>query len=181
MDKLKIIVFAGLPLTGKTTLSRELERLLSITRIDIDEIRQFLFKHHPVDTERDRDKDAKQMFASWQSFFALVNNVIAAGLPVIVAGTFSRKIYHYRLMVISEYYNVPLKVIHCSAPDEVITQRMELRNQEQKNPSNLKSMEGYYRVKARYVKFAAPNLLDVDTSEPIERCLAQITDFIEVL
>ncbi len=179
MNKLEIIAFAGLPLTGKSTLAKLLGNQLKISCLDIDEIRRLLFKYHPVDSENNRKEDEAQMWASWKSLFALTDNLVEAGESAIVAATFSRESYHRRIAEIAENHKVPLKAIFCYAPPEIIAQRIELRNQDKENPSNLRNMEGYKRVEARYVKISTPFLLDVDTSKPLEECLAQIIDFIK--
>ena len=174
----KIIVFAGLPLTGKSTLAKFLEAKLKIARLDIDEIRQMLFRHHPLDSETNRELDQAQMRSSWESLYALAANVLLAGDSVIVAGTFSREIQHQQIAFVAENRGATLRIVFCHAPDEVILERMELRKRDKGNSSNLKSMEGYNRVKARYVKISAPDILESDTSRPIEECLAEIIDFV---
>lgn len=178
MNERTIIAFGGLPLTGKSTLAKFLEERLKISRIDIDEVRRLLFKYHPVDPEKDCTRDTEQMRASWGSFFALVENALYARESVIVVGTFSRESYHQRLMSITEKHKAFLKFIFCYAPDEVIADRITLRLRDKEEPSNLRSMEGYERVKARYKRIAVPHLLNLDTSKPMKECLAKIVDFV---
>jgi len=178
MKALKIIAFAGLPLTGKTTLAKLLEGELKIVRLDIDEIRNLLFKHNPVDSETDRELDGVQMWASWKSLFALADCALEAGDSVIIVGTFSRETYYKRITSIAEIRKATLKVVFCHASDEVIAERIEQRKQDKENPSNLRSVEGYHRVKARYVKMSVPNILNLDTSCSTEKCLSKIKEWI---
>lgn len=179
MEKPKIIVFAGLPLTGKTTLSKLLQDKLKICRIDIDEVRHLLFRHQPVDSEKDREQDQLQMRASWKSLFVLAENIVRMKQSVIVAGTFSRSIYHYALLQLVGDYDLLVKAVYCSASPGTIAERIAQRQQDKENPSNLKTMEGYWRVKERYQKISLPDILEIDTSLPIEECLARIIDFAE--
>ena len=124
MSGLKIIVFAGLPLTGKSTLAKPLEDRLKIARLDIDEIRRMLFRHRPVDSETNRELDQVQMRSSWESLYALAANVLLAGDSVIVAGTFSREIQHQQIMSTARNHGAILKVVFCHAPDAVILERI---------------------------------------------------------
>ncbi len=177
MSKVKIIAFAGLPFTGKSTLAKLLEEKLEITRLDVDEVRRLLFKYNEVDTEKERELDELQMRASWKSLQSLTDNVVEAKQSVIVAGTFSRKIQHQWLIEISENRNAALMVVFCHVADEVIEKRVNLREEE--NSSHLRKIEGYYRVKARYEKILTPNnILEIDTSRAIEECLEEIIQFI---
>ena len=178
MSQPKIIVFAGLPLTGKSTLAKPLEDRLKIARLDIDEIRQMLFRHHPLDSETNRELDQAQMRSSCESLYALAANVLLAGESVIVAGPFSREIQHQKAKTIAETYGAIQKVVFCYSSDQVISERIKLRRLDEENPSNLRSMDGYNRVKERYVKISAPELLEIDTAESSESCLKKIIKFV---
>lgn len=176
MRELKIIAFAGLPLTGKSTLSKLLEDKLKIARLDIDEIRRLLFKHQLVDSEKDRGHDERQMGVSWASLFGLIDVLVGEGESVIVAATFSRLSYHRRIIEAAERFRVPLKIIFCYAPDEIIVGRAALRNPD--SSSNVLIIDGYHRVKARYVKISVPDILNLDTSYSIEECLVKIKEWV---
>lgn len=178
MKECTVIAFGGLPLTGKSTLAKFLEERLKISRIDIDEVRRLLFKYHPVDPERDCKQDREQMQDSWRSLFTLAENALHARESVIVVGTFSRESYHQRIMSITKKHKAFLKFVLCYAPDEVIADRITLRLRDKEEFSNLRSMEGYKRVRARYTKIEVPNLLNLDTSKPMEECLAKIVAFV---
>lgn len=177
MKYIKLIVFAGLPLSGKTTLAERLSKLLKISSIDVNKVRQMLFKYNSVsDQEAERALDEAQMKASWLSLYALAENILEAGDSVIVSGTFSRPIQHQQIKTAAERRKAELKVIFCQVPDQVIEERVKSR----KDRYNLKSMASYQRVKERYVKIEMPvsDILDLDTSRPVEECLSKIIAFL---
>lgn len=178
MKKPEVIAFAGLPLTGKSTLSKLLGEKTGIPVIDVDEVRQNLFKDCLVDSETNLEEDERQMAVSWNFLFALIEDRLKKGNPVIIAGTFSRQKYHQQITAVIEKHDVPLKVIFCHAPERVIGERIELRKNDKNNASCLKSIEGYNRTRLRYQKISVQNILDVDTSRPVEQCLEQIITFL---
>ncbi len=172
--ELRVIVFAGLPLTGKSTLAAALATRLGFSFLDIDQIRRFLFRNI-ADSEKDREGDIRQMRASWKSLYALTNQLLQAQESVILAATFSRGAYLQELFDVTDKYQACVKVICCWAPDEVIAGRVAQRID---SPSNIRTFEGYLRVKARFEKITAPNVLEVDTSDSIEDCLSRVTEFV---
>lgn len=182
MEELRVNAFAGLPLTGKSTLARRLEAVLGIrvSRIDVDEIRRLLFPRWHVDSEKDRESDAKQMRAAWKSLYALTDRALEAGQSVILAATFSRRAYVEELLEVTRKYEARVTLIYCSAPDETIQIRVAARNAED-NFSNIMNMEGYYRVKERFEVYdddPSVDVLYIDTSHSVQECLGKIINYL---
>jgi len=178
MNQLQVIALAGLLFAGKSTLAKLLEPELKLARFDINDIRLWLFPYDAIDSEKDRGLDELQVRASWKSLYALTDSVLEAQKSVILAATFSRASYRQELFKIAAKHDALVKFIYCWAPDEVIISRVEDRIRESNDPLNPRSAAAYFRVKARYEKIIAPDLLELDTSQSPQTCLAKIMEYV---
>ena len=159
-----IIVFAGLPFTGKTALGRELASMSNFLFLDVDDARLEIFHKTPMlspDFERER------MLLAYQRNHAKASAYVLGNQPVIIGTTYSRDYYHDMLRELP----TPLRVFLLGAPDDVIQQRIEDRSPN--SSSNITTFEEYLRTK-EYFK-PPPALTETfDTSLPVSVNTEQI-------
>lgn len=175
MEK-QIIVVCGLPLSGKSTVARELKRALKVPWVDVDTVRQKLF-HHPQ-AEMEQNKDRFQMNISYSYLFLIGYRLLERCLSVIFSATFSREECHDALILLSEVIGVPVKVVYCWAPDRVIQGRIIEREERQDSFSTCRTFGHYVSSKARYKLLPLPRI-DVDTSQPLEGNIEKIMAFVK--
>lgn len=174
--KLNIFLFCGLPLSGKSTLAKELAGRLRLPFIDIDNIRHSLFQN--PQEEMEREKDREQVAVSYRVLFLMTEYLIKLGHSLVITATFSREGYHQEIISISERNKVPIKAIYCFAPDEVIKERLIQREINKDSFSTCRTWEHYVADKARY-KFIPLPLLEIDTSEAMEENLEKLISFLK--
>lgn len=174
--KCQIIVFCGLPLSGKSTLARELSSRLGLPFIDIDEVRHELFQN--PQEEMDPEQVKFQMAISYKVLFLLTEWLIKLGHAVVITATFSREWYHQEIIGVSKRNKVPIKAIYCHAPDEAICERLEQREKRKDSFSGCRTWEHYQGDKERY-KFLPLPLLKIDSSKTAVENLSEIFKFLE--
>jgi predicted kinase len=144
-----LVVFAGLPLTGKTTMAKNLAMLSNYTLIDVDDIRH---QEMPVVQVLEREKEKLAVERTYVRMFDLAKKLLNSGKPVIIAGVFSRSDpYHNQLKTFVDEEKVPLKFFYLDIPaiDE-LERRIQIRLSSPDNLSNVTSHSRFSEVQARY-------------------------------
>jgi predicted kinase len=117
-----LIVFAGLPATGKTVLARELAAALDAVRIDKDSVRAAAFPPAVLDYSDEQNDLCMEMVYDAVSY-------ILRRWPdksVILDGrTYSRKGQVVRLLEVAQGLGLLPSVIECTCSDEVARKRLQ--------------------------------------------------------
>lgn len=170
-----LLVFAGLPAAGKSSLSAELSAKTNAQLLDIDEIRSGLFPQTSCDVIN-LDREKLQMFEAYQKMYQLAASNLLRGTPIILSATFSSEKSHKEIARIARELGVPLKVFSLCAPIDVLAVRLLIRGQLANNYSNVTSRAHLQEVSGRFVKIAGENVVELDTTQPKDSCLWQITE-----
>jgi predicted kinase len=158
-----IVMMAGLPGTGKSTLARALSERVNGAVLDKDEIRQALFA--PADIEFSTEQDDFCMEVMLETAGYLLQRdpsrvVFLDGRP------FSRK---YQLERVIEYANglgQPWRILECVCSEETARQRIE----EQEHPAGNRDFALYLRVKGRFEEIEFAKTV-VDMERPLADCV----------
>jgi predicted kinase len=161
-----LILMAGLPGTGKSTLSRALAAELGGTVIDKDHVRAALFD--PPDVEYSTEQD---------EFCARVMLKVAGYLfrkdparKVFLDGrTFSRTYQLTRATGYASALGQPWRILECVCSDENARERL---NHEGSHPAANRDFHLYLAVKARFEEITLPKMV-IDTDRPLEACVEQ--------
>lgn len=171
-----LVALCGPPLSGKTTLGRELAKHSNFAFLDVDEARWEIF---PKSDRLPDEQEQLAMQASYRKNHEKAGDLLQLGQPVIVAATYSRKLYHQMLQDLAERNGAELRVFLLVVSDEEIRRRIENRANE--NPSVVKTFEQFSEVKDRYIAIEGVRLVKVDTSLSVEENAGQIFHFLEDL
>jgi predicted kinase len=169
-----IVMLAGLPGTGKSSIARELARALPAVILDKDQIRAALFP------------TARITYTTTQDDFCLgVMLQTAAYLlrqqpdePVILDGrTFSRT---YQVQLVEQHaadLEAPLAVIECICSDATARQRLEQDAAAGHHLAGNRDYALYLAIKARFEPIREPKLV-VNTDHPLRDVVAQCLAYI---
>ena len=167
-----LIALAGLPACGKSTLARQLARVLPAAILDKDPIRAAVFS--PEDIEYSLAQDDFCFDIMLQTALYL----LAKGRPVILDGRpFSRRYQVERLASFAHENGLPLKLIEAVCPDEVAHQRLEQDKSQGSHLAQNRDVAMYLKVKAQAEPINLPHLV-VDTSQPLDEIVAICLDYI---
>jgi len=174
----KIILFCGLPLSGKSTLARKLVHCLKVPYFDIDDIRQRFFQNPRA--EISREKSLFQMSISYEALFLTTEMLSELGHDVVISATFSGERSQQNIIEISKRNNARLKAIYCHAPDEIIKKRLDQRENNKESFSTCRTWNHYVSDKERFKLLQVNPLLVIDTSVPQEESLKRIIGFSKI-
>jgi predicted kinase len=160
-----LVVLAGLPGVGKSTLARALAARREVTVIDKDRLRDAIFPPSEVDYS-----DRQNVLATEVAFLVIAyilekspdKTIILDGKP------FSRQAQREEARSIAARAGSGFRLIHCVAPDEVVRKRLEAEaTREVRNLVADRTFAKYLRIKNAFESVIMPHLV-IDTSGDLE-------------
>jgi predicted kinase len=162
-----IIILAGLPGTGKSTLALALAPHLNAAILSKDQIRHALFAPQDVEYSTKQDDFVMQLMlkaAAW------LFNKKPARVVILDGRTFSRRYQIDEVINTSNHLKQPWRIIECTCPEELARTRIE--SQVSDHPAGNRTFDLYREVQSHFEPITLPKTT-IDTSQPLEDCVAQ--------
>ena len=159
-----LVLMAGLPGTGKSTLSHALAHQLGGTVLDKDLVRAALFAASDIEYSTEQDdfcmaimlKVAGYIFRSDPKRFVFLDG-----------RTFSRAYQLKRATGYAEAIGQRWRILECICSEESAQQRLV---HDDEHVAANRTFDLYLEVKARFEEIARPKAV-IDTDRPLEECL----------
>jgi predicted kinase len=162
-----IVLLAGLPGTGKSTLAQALAPHLNAAILSKDEIRHALFVPQDVEYSTKQDDFVMQLMlkaAAW------LLNKNPARVVFLDGRTFSRRYQIDEVIKAANRLKQPWRILECVCPEDVTRTRIE--SQASDHPAGNRTFDLYCEVKLHFEPIALPKTT-IDTSQPLEDCVTQ--------
>ena len=162
-----IVLMAGLPGTGKSTLARELAVRTAGRVLSKDEIRHALFKPDEIE------------YSSSQDDFCLRVMLATAGellqrdrtrILFFDGRTFSRRYQIDNVVNAAASLHQPWRIIECVCSEDVARARLEQASASGRHPAGNRDFQLYLEVRTRFEAITLPKTV-IDTGNPLQDCV----------
>jgi predicted kinase len=164
-----IVLMAGLPGTGKSTLARELAARVGASVIGKDEIRHALFS--AKDLEYSTEQDDFVMGIMLQAA-AWILRKDPGRIEILDGRTFSRRYQIERVLQAATELHQPWRILECVCSDETAHRRIESQASAGEHVAGNRTFDLYLDVKARFEPITLHKTI-IDTDLPLEKCVNQ--------
>jgi len=172
-----IVMLAGLPGTGKSTLGRALAPRLAGVVLDKDIIRAALFPAPHVEYSARQDDFCQEIMLQTAAY------LFAQQSPphVLLDGrTFSRRYQRERVIGFCADQRATWAIVECVCAEQSAIVRLERAMAEGSHPAANRTPELYRRVRSEWEPIDLPKLV-VDTDESLESCVERALQYLAPL
>jgi adenylylsulfate kinase len=167
-----IVLMAGLPGTGKSTLARELAARTSGRVLSKDEIRQAIFRPEEIEYSTRQDDYCLQVMLETAGYLLERN----PGRVIFLDGRpFSRRYQIENVLGAAASLRQPWRILECVCSDETARQRLAADAVNGAHPAGNRDYQLYLEVKARFEAITHPKTI-IDTELLLETCVQRALD-----
>jgi len=161
----RLMIMSGLSGAGKSTTARQIATQFSAIQIRSDAVRKHL-GGIPLDQRGGDDLYTPEMTQKTYSKLLELGLALASqGYPVILDAKYDREALRQTVIEQAASHQIPLQIIHCDAPVEVLKARLNQRQ------GDIADATADLLAKQMFEPFTAteqPYVTSIDTTQPIE-------------
>lgn len=172
-----LIMMAGLPGAGKSTLSRALVQRCGGIVLDKDSIRAALFPPEHIEYCREQDDFCQQVMLTTAEYLLSRDpklRIFLDGRP------FSRRYQRQQAESAAARLRTPLAIIECVCSDAIALTRLQRDDQTGAHPAADRNLGLYAQIKADFETLREPRLT-VDTNQSLAECVRQAQAYLDLI
>ena len=166
-NELMIVLMAGLPGTGKTTLARELAARTAGRVLSKDEIRPALFLPDEIEYSSRQDDFCLEVMLETASYLLQRDR---SRFCFLDGRPFSRRYQIDNVVMAAASLQQSWRILECVCSEEVARKRLDEHSALGSHPAGNRNFQLYLEVKARFEAIALPKTV-IDTVEPLAMCV----------
>src|SRR5262245_22363409 len=172
-----IVIMAGLPGTGNSTIARSLAQRLPGAVLDKDLIRAALFGPQHVEYSRSQDDFCQEIMLRTAAY--LIGNNLS--LYVLLNGrTFSRRYQRDRVFEFCSQLEMKWAILECICSEQTALARLEKAVFERVHPAVNRTPDLYQSIRKVWESIDAPKLV-IDTDASLDSCVERAMQYLSRL
>ncbi len=164
-----IVLMAGLPGAGKTTLARELAARTAGRVLSKDAIRHAVFSTEEIEYSSRQDDFCLQLMLEITGY--LLSRTPSRAI-FLDGRPFSRRYQIENVLAAAASLHQPWRILECVCSEETSRRRLEADAASGVHPAANRSYQLYLEVKARFESITFPKIV-IDTDLALEVCIEQ--------
>jgi len=170
-----LIMMAGLPGSGKSTLSRALAQRCGGIVLDKDSLRAALFPPEHIEYSREQDDFCQQLMLATAEYLLSRSprlRIFLDGRP------FSHRYQREQVEAAATRLRTPLAIIECFCSDSTALARLQRDDQTGTHPAANRNPNLYAQLKSEFEPLTEPRLT-LDTDQPLAECVRQAEAYLQ--
>ena len=164
-----IVLMAGLPGTGKSTLARELAACTAGRVIGKDEIRHALFRPEEIEYSTRQDDFCLQLMLETAKYLLARDS---RRIIFLDGRTFSRRYQIDNVVSAADSLRQPWRILECVCTEETARRRLAADAEAGAHPAVNRDYPMYLAVRSRFEAITHAKTV-IDTDQPLEACVKQ--------
>jgi predicted kinase len=164
-----IVLMAGLPGTGKSTLARELAIRTGGRVLSKDEFRHAIFAADEIEYSTRQDDFCQELMLQAAGYLLSRDpsrTIFLDGRP------FSRRYQIENVLAAADSLHQPWRILQCVCSEENARQRIEQQSSSGEHPAGNRDFQLYLEVKARFEAIIQSKTM-INTDESLDTCVQQ--------
>ncbi|MHA1222878.1 MAG: AAA family ATPase [Candidatus Heimdallarchaeaceae archaeon] len=153
-----VIVLAGLPGTGKSTLARKLARRYRLEHISTDSVRKRIFRDVHKDDFGRGSYSTKQRMVVYDTIYYVLYTLLKHGVGCVLDGTFYQERLRSKVMRICHRFNAQFLLVLVDCPEEIIDKRFKEREKHKRRTLSDADAEIYKKFKVLFQPTKLPHI-----------------------
>lgn len=164
-----IVLMAGLPGTGKSTIARELSLRTARRLISKDELRHAIFAADEIEYSSRQDDFVMQIMLDTAAYLL---RLLPSRVVILDGRPFSRRYQIENVLTAAASLHQPWRILECVCLEETARRRLEADAATGEHPAGNRGYELYVEMRARFEAITLTKTV-IDTDQPLEACISQ--------